>query len=209
MISIDDADPQIGALYVAWADAFRRQDVETILSLLTPDYVLWAPGAPAIDRIGLRPALLAAFAANDITSAFECEERLVSGDLAFDRGWDTQTIKPRAAGECQSHRHRVFLLLRRSSDGRWQFARGMSHQAVDQCSSYLDFDAREHALPVAQRRRRGRPLVFEMQKVDAAVLIEGRGFATSRSRCIRVNRALSGSTVCVRFRREWRPFRCG
>ena len=86
--------------YVAWADAFRRQDVETILSLLTPDYVLWAPGAPAIDRIGLRPALLAAFAANDITSAFECEERLVSGDLAFDRGWDTQTIKPRAAGEC-------------------------------------------------------------------------------------------------------------
>lgn len=126
MISIYDSDPQIGDLYAAWADAFRRQDVEAILSLLTPDYLLWAPSAPPIDRNGLRPRLLAAFLANDITSAFECEERLVSGDLAFDRGWDTQTIKPRAGGESQSHRQRVFLLLRRSADGRWRFARGMS-----------------------------------------------------------------------------------
>ena len=126
MVSIYDSDPQIGDLYTAWAEAFRRQDVEAILSLLTPDYVLWAPGAPPIDRDGLRPRLVAAFSANDITSAFECEERLVSGDLAFDRGWDTQTIKPRAAGESQSYRQRVFLLLRRSSDGGWRFARGMS-----------------------------------------------------------------------------------
>ena len=37
--------PGIGELYAAWAEAFRRQDLEAILDLLTPDYVLWAPGA--------------------------------------------------------------------------------------------------------------------------------------------------------------------
>jgi uncharacterized protein (TIGR02246 family) len=126
MISIYDSDPQIDALYGAWADAFRRQDVEAILSLLTPDYVLWAPSAPPVDGEGLRPRLLAAFAACDIASVFECEERLISGDLALDRGWDIQTITPRAAGESRSHRQRVFLLLRRSADGKWRFARGMS-----------------------------------------------------------------------------------
>lgn len=126
MISIYDSDPRIGDLYTAWAEAFRRRDVEVILSLLSPDYVLWAPGAPPVDHDGLRAMLLAAFSTYDITSAFECEERLVSGDLAFDRGWDIQTIKPHAAGETRAQRQRVFLLLRRSSDGSWQFARGMS-----------------------------------------------------------------------------------
>lgn len=126
MISLYDSDPRIGDLYTTWADAFRRQDVAVILSLLSPDYVLWAPGAPPVDRDGLRTMLSAAFSTYDITSAFECEERLVSGDLAFDRGWDIQTIKSQTAGETRSQRQRVFLLLRRSSDGRWQFARGMS-----------------------------------------------------------------------------------
>ena len=121
-----DSDPRIDHLYSEWTDAFRRQDIEGILSLLTPDYVLWAPGAAPVDRNGLRPRLLAAFAANDVTSAFECEERLVSADLAFDRGWDTLTLRPRAGGKSQSHRQRVFLLLRRCSDGKWRFARGMS-----------------------------------------------------------------------------------
>jgi len=124
--SYDDSDTRIEQLYSAWTDAFSRQDVDGILSLLTPDYVLWAPGAPPIEREGLRPRLLAAFAVNDVTSAFECEERLVSADLAFDRGWDTLTLRPRAGGEIQSHRQRVFLLLRRCSDGKWRFARGMS-----------------------------------------------------------------------------------
>jgi len=34
-------DQGIDALYVAWRDAFRRQDVDAILELLTEDYVLF------------------------------------------------------------------------------------------------------------------------------------------------------------------------
>jgi uncharacterized protein (TIGR02246 family) len=119
-------DLMIDALYTAWRDAFRRQDLEAILALVTPDYVLWAAGMPPMNAGELRPRLAAAFAAYEIDPMFESEERLVSDDLAFERGWDIQTLRPRAGGEVQSHRQRVFLLLRRCPDGVWRFARGMS-----------------------------------------------------------------------------------
>jgi uncharacterized protein (TIGR02246 family) len=120
------ADPDIDALYAAWREAFQRQDLEAIFDLLTPDYVLWAPGAPPMDRDALRPRLAAALETYEIAPAFECEERIVVGDLAFERGWDIQEARPRAGGDPVSQRQRVFLILRRRSDGRWRFARGMS-----------------------------------------------------------------------------------
>jgi ketosteroid isomerase-like protein len=126
MGNIGEPNLGIDGLYSAWSDAFRRQDVDAILALVTPDYVLWPAGAPPLSPDGLRPRLAAAFAAYEITSKFEGEERLISGDLAFDRGWDIQTLRAHSGGEAQSHRQRVFLLLRRGSDGMWRFARGMS-----------------------------------------------------------------------------------
>jgi ketosteroid isomerase-like protein len=120
------SDPRIDDLYRAWSESFCRQDVDAIIALLTPDYVLWAPGSPPQNAEGLRPRFAAALAAYEIIPTFECEERLVFGDVAFDRGWDTQRLRPRAGGEFQSHRQRVFLLLRRCSDGVWRFARAMS-----------------------------------------------------------------------------------
>jgi ketosteroid isomerase-like protein len=126
MHSIQQSDLQIDALYRAWEEAFSRQDVDAVLALLTSDYVLWAAGAPPLSADAMRPRLAAAFAVYEIHSAFEREERLVSGDLAFDRGWDVQKLRPRSGGEFQAHRQRVFLLLRRCSDGVWRFARGMS-----------------------------------------------------------------------------------
>lgn len=78
----------------AWGDAFHRQDINAVVELMTPDYVLWASGAPQMSAVGLRPRLKAAFAAYEITSTFECIERLVAGDLAVDRGWDIQRLRP-------------------------------------------------------------------------------------------------------------------
>jgi ketosteroid isomerase-like protein len=121
----DESDHRIDDLYRAWGDAFRRQDVDAIIALLTADYVLWAPGVPPLSADGLRPRLTAAFAAYEIIPEFQCEERLVSSGLAFERGWDTQKVQPRS-GEIQFHRQRVFLLLRLCSDGAWRYARGMS-----------------------------------------------------------------------------------
>jgi ketosteroid isomerase-like protein len=120
------SEPAIDDLYAAWGDAFRRQDVDAVIALMTSDYLLWTPGAPELDAEALRPRLKAAFAAYEVTSTFECVERLVVGDLAVDRGWDIQRLRPRAGGEELVNRQRVMLVLRRSSDGKWRFGRGMS-----------------------------------------------------------------------------------
>jgi len=121
-----EPDSEIDKLYEAWGAAFHRQDIKGILELLTSDYLLWPAGAPPMTRDSLEPRLVATLAAYEITPSFEREECLVAGDLAFERGWDVQQVRPRAGGEMKKHRQRVFLILRRGSDGRWRFARGMS-----------------------------------------------------------------------------------
>jgi ketosteroid isomerase-like protein len=107
-------------------EAFQRKNVDAILDLLTPDYVLWPAGAPAISRDSLGPRLAATLRAYDVTPSFEPEERLVAGDFAFELGWDIQQVRPCTGGDVTTHRQRVFLVLQRGGDGRWRFARGMS-----------------------------------------------------------------------------------
>ncbi|PYL78495.1 MAG: hypothetical protein DMF26_00475 [Verrucomicrobia bacterium] len=121
-----ESDSEIDKLYEAWADAFHRQDLRAILDLLTSDYVLWPAGAQPMTRDSVESRLVATLSAYEVTPSFEREERLVTGDLAFERGWDIQQIRPRAGGEMKTHQQRVFLILRRGSDGKWRFARGMS-----------------------------------------------------------------------------------
>jgi uncharacterized protein (TIGR02246 family) len=114
-------------LYVAWRDAFARRDVDAILALLTPDYVLYSPGAqPLVGPESLRPALANALATYDISSSFERLDLFVDGDLAVDFGWDVQTVTPRAGGEGKTARQRAVVVMRRQADGRWLFARGLS-----------------------------------------------------------------------------------
>lgn len=120
------SEQRIDDLYAAWGEAFGRQDVDAIVELMTPDYVMWASGAPQLDAEKLRPRLKAAFADYEITSTFECVERLLAGDLAVDRGWEIQCLRSRSGGEGIVNRQRVMLVLRRCSDGKWRFARGMS-----------------------------------------------------------------------------------
>jgi ketosteroid isomerase-like protein len=111
-------DAGIDALYTAWSDA--------ILGLLTPDYMLLKPNGPPIEADALRPLMVAAFDKYDVSVAFEREDRVVSGDLAFEWGWDVQTARPRDGSEVRSGRQRVAVLLRRGADGVWRFARGVA-----------------------------------------------------------------------------------
>ena len=91
------ASHDIDALYTAWADAFRRKDVDAIMRSVPQDYVLLRPGAAPMTADAIRPALVAVFASFDIVMAFEREERIVSGELAFEQGWDVQTLRPLVA----------------------------------------------------------------------------------------------------------------
>lgn len=71
-------DPAIEALYTAWEKAFREADVETIQNLVTPDYLLFAPGAQPVGIEALLPRLAAVFAAYTIELGFESEERIAA-----------------------------------------------------------------------------------------------------------------------------------
>jgi hypothetical protein len=68
----------------AWSEAFRRQDIEAIMAMLTPDYVLWAPGVLPQNADGLRPLFAAAFAACKVNPTFECDERWVAECRSLD-----------------------------------------------------------------------------------------------------------------------------
>ena len=121
-----DETQAIDDLYRRWADAIRSRRLDDVLALLTPDWELWPAGSPPVTRAEVAPALAAALEVYEVTPAFECQERIVAGEWAFDRGWDVQTMQPRAGGSAVTRRQRVFLILRKGEDGQWRFARGMS-----------------------------------------------------------------------------------
>jgi ketosteroid isomerase-like protein len=126
MTTDGDANAGLNALYAAWAEAFAQRDVSAVMSLLTDDYVLWASGAAPMLRPDIEPRLHAAFGAYTIVPSFECEERTIVGDMAFERGWDIQEVHGGPNNAMVINRQRVFLIARRGPDGAWRFARGMS-----------------------------------------------------------------------------------
>lgn len=132
MSQAHEPDAGIQYLHAAWTAAFERRDIEAILSLLTPDYELWPAGFAPVTRDSLRTRLQVTLEAWDITSTFNRHEQLISGDLAFERGWDVQTVTARGGGESRVQRQRVFLLLRRAPDGTWRFQRGMTSPGPDE-----------------------------------------------------------------------------
>jgi ketosteroid isomerase-like protein len=125
MNATSDTAASIKALHRAWSAAVARGDIDSALQLLASDYTLWAPATAPVTREALRPVLSAALQQFEITSAFERDELLVSGELAFERGWDIQSTCPRGGGETQKQRQYLFLILRRGNDGQWRFARAM------------------------------------------------------------------------------------
>jgi len=120
-----DKAPEIDAFYARWADAMARGDVDSILEMLEPSYVLWLPNGVEMTRDAFRPLLEATFARGRVESSFECEARIIRDGLAVDRGWDVQTLTPLTGEPPQSGRQRVTLVLRRGEDGAWRVAWGL------------------------------------------------------------------------------------
>lgn len=122
-----DTNAGIDVLHAAWKAAIRSGDADRAVELLTPDYSLFVAGSgPIIGRAEVRDLLATALTSYAIEPRFESEERIVSGDLAFERGWDIQTVEPRDGGPRQTHRRRAFLIILRDRDGAWRYARGIS-----------------------------------------------------------------------------------
>ena len=119
----------IAAARSAWVAAVANGDADALGDLLTDDYEVWANGAsPIVGPENAANAMRAALRQFQIEQSFEPFETIVAGEWAFERGIERMRVTPRDGGPSQTMSQRALLVLRRGTDGRWRYARGMTNQ---------------------------------------------------------------------------------
>lgn len=130
MTASDDAADRTtpAGVRAAWVAAVAARNAEALRPLLTDDYEVWANAAPPLRGVDAAvEAMGAALARYDIEQAFEPVETVIAGDWAFERGFERMTVVPIGGGPTQTLVQRALLILRRGTDGKWQYARGMTN----------------------------------------------------------------------------------
>src|SRR5690349_21538636 len=92
-------DHDIDALFAEWKAAMARGDAEHLLSLIAEDAEFWTQGAAAVKgRDAVRTLFLAFFDTVAMSQNFDELERVVAGDVAFIRGFETNFLTPKSGG---------------------------------------------------------------------------------------------------------------
>ena len=125
----DEADrAAIDALRDRWIAIVASGDVRELADLVTPDYEVWTHGAPALSGprtvVATMSAVLAKYA---VSQSYEPVETVIVGEWAFQRGIERIRVVPKGGGASQETAQRALLILRRGTDGRWRYARGMTN----------------------------------------------------------------------------------
>ena len=108
--------------------AVASGNAEALRPLIADDYVLWAHARPPLGGIEATiEAMKVAMQQFRIEQHFEPLETVVTGDWAFERGIETMTVTPMDGGPSRMMSQRALLILRRGSDARWRYARGMTN----------------------------------------------------------------------------------
>ena len=124
---------EIYLLLEDWRDAVRDGNTEAITKLVTEDAEFWSQGSPPlIGRAALADAFAPFFENFIFLQDYECHELIIRGDRAFMRGIERNKRIPRAGGNTVIVQQRAFSVLRRSVDGQWRFARGMTNQPPEE-----------------------------------------------------------------------------
>ena len=118
---------QIRTSWQGFADAWRGSDPGGAASWYTVDAINMPPGAPEMrgrqqieERFGEAIASFEVEGFSNLT--LECEEH---GDVAYELGRFTQTVRYRTGGERHTERARYMAIWTRESDGVWRFHRFM------------------------------------------------------------------------------------
>lgn len=117
-------EQEIRNLIQTWLRATREGDVDTVLTLMTPDVVFLVPGQPPmVGRDSFGAALRAVLGKNSIETRSDIDEIAVFGDIAYCRTRLNVTVRS-AHDEtpmlCTGH---TLSILRRCEDGKWRLAR--------------------------------------------------------------------------------------
>ena len=117
----------IRTLFESWYSAMEDGDVATLLSLVTADVIVKAPGAPPIQgSAAFEQALTAFLEEYSETVDYEIAEVEVSGQLAFARISETATIMSKSGSKASTVNGIHLTILRRQPDGEWLLARDIS-----------------------------------------------------------------------------------
>lgn len=118
----------VNRLLTQWAEAVQSGDPEAITALVTEDAEFWSNSAPPLTgREALRAAFAGLFSRFRLAQRFDCFELVVSGNLAFVRGMEHNTLEPLEGGPPIVRQQRAFSVLRRAPEGTWRFWRGMTN----------------------------------------------------------------------------------
>ncbi len=119
---------EIYHLFHAWRNAVKKGDATKVANLVTEDAEFWTNGFPPLKgRAALEEAFRPYLAKYVYLQDFECYELIVRSNIAFSRGVEHNTKIPRNGGTAITTRQRAFSVIRKSSDGKWLFSRGMSN----------------------------------------------------------------------------------
>lgn len=129
--SSQESVQEIYTLLDQWRQAVLDGSTEAVVNLVTADAVFWTHGAePLVGKKALADAFAPFFENFIFMQDYECHELIVRGDRAFMRGLERNKRIPRAGGDAVLVQQRAFSVLRRSADGQWRFARGMTNKSV-------------------------------------------------------------------------------
>lgn len=124
-----EANAGIDRTLAEWAAAIAEGDLALISSMVTEDAEFWTHGAaPLVGRAAVESAFKPILEAYKFSQRFDEQERYLGPTWALLCGVEYNTMEPRNGGPRRQVEQRAFSLLRRESDGRWRFARGITNQ---------------------------------------------------------------------------------
>jgi uncharacterized protein (TIGR02246 family) len=117
-------EQEIRNLIETWLRATHEGDVDTVLTLMTPDVVFLVPGQPPmVGRDAFGDTLRTVLDKNTIETKSDIDEIAVFGDIAYCRTRLNVTVKSLHAGTPMLRTGHTLSILRRCEDGKWRLAR--------------------------------------------------------------------------------------
>lgn len=124
------AEDAVKAVVAGIISADNKADLESVMSFYEKDAVLLPPeNEPVYGEQSIRPRYQSLFDTSEIRLVSTSEETTVSGDWAFDRGYNLGTITAKGKGSdlARTVDDQYLMILHKQPSGSWKIARLMWH----------------------------------------------------------------------------------